>query len=89
MFNEYFLQQCKVTIDNSTLPLYNLITNSNLASIIMNHKHILDIIKNINVNNAHGPDNISGRMIEFCGDNITLPLTIIFTNIINTEIFPS
>ena len=49
---------------------------------------ILDIIKNLNVNKAHGSDNISGRMIQLCGENLTLPLNIIFTNIINTGIFP-
>ena len=28
-------------------------------------------------------------MIELCGENITLPLNIIFKNIIDTEIFPT
>ena len=55
----------------------------------MSRKRILDIIKNINVNKTHGPDNISGRMIELFGDNITFSLSIIFTNSINTGIFPS
>ena len=47
----------------------------------------LDIIKNLNVNKAHGPDNISGGMIEHCEDSIALPLSINFNNIINTGIF--
>ena len=47
----------------------------------------LDIIKNLNVNKAHGPDIISGRMIELCEDSIALPLSINFNNIINTGIF--
>ena len=41
------------------------------------------------MNKAHGPDNISGRMIELCEDSIALPLSIIFNNIINTGIFPA
>ena len=49
----------------------------------------MDIIKSLNVNKAHGPDNISGRMIELCGDKITLPLSISFENVINTGIFPT
>ena len=49
----------------------------------------MDIIKSLNVNKAHGPENISGRMIELCGDKITLPLSAIFVNIINTVIFPT
>ena len=32
---------------------------------------------------------VSGRMIELCGDKITLTLSIIFVNIINTGIFPT
>ena len=50
---------------------------------------ILEIIKSLNVNKAHGPDNISGRIIELCCNKITLPLSIIFVNIINTGIFPT
>ena len=47
----------------------------------------LDIIKNLNVNKAHGPDIISGGMIELCEDSIALPLSINVNNIINTGIF--
>ena len=47
----------------------------------------LDIIKNLNVNKPHGPDIISGGMIELCEDSIALPLSINFNNIINTGIF--
>ena len=43
----------------------------------------------MNINNAHGPDDISCRMIHLCGENITLPLSIIFNNIINTGILPN
>ena len=42
----------------------------------------------MNVNKARGPDDISGRMIELCGENIARPLSIIFNNIIRTGIFP-
>ena len=47
----------------------------------------LDIIKNLYANKAHGPDNISGRMVELCEDSIALPLSINVNNIINTGIF--
>ena len=89
LFNNYFLDQCKPNNNDSTLPSFIQITPSNLVNITINQRLILDIIKNLNVNNAHGPDNISGRMIELCGENITLPLNIIFKNIIDTGIFPT
>ena len=50
---------------------------------------ISDILKTINVNKAHGPDKVSGRMIELCGDSLVLPLSIIFKNIIVSGVFPT
>ena len=88
LFNDYFLLQCKPINNNSALPDFNLVTKKRLDNIKINPKQISDIIKNLNVNKAHGPNEISGRMIEICGENITLPLSIIFNNIIKTGIFP-
>ena len=88
LFNDYFLEQCKPIMNGSVLPIFNLITNSKLDSIVISRNLILDIIKNINVNKAHGPDDITGRMIMLCGDNIVIPLSIIFDNILITGIFP-
>ena len=83
------MDQCKPITNDSTLPLFTQITCSNLDTIAITQQSILDIIKSLNVNKAHGPDNISGRMIELCGDKITLPSSIIFVNTINTRIFPT
>ena len=90
LFNDYILDQCKPIINDSTpYPIFTQITCSNLDTIAISQQSILDIIKSLNVNKAHGPENISGRMIQLCGDKITLPLNIIFVNIINTGIFPT
>ena len=89
LFNYYFLDQCKPIINDSTLPIFTQITCSILDTIAITQKSILDIVKSLNVNKAHAPDNISGRMIELCGDKIIIPLSIIFVNIINTGIFPT
>ena len=81
LFNYYFLDQCKPIINDSTLPIFTQITCSNLDTIAITQQSILDIIKSLNVNKAHGPDNISCRIIQLCGDKITLPLIIMFVNI--------
>ena len=73
LFNDYFLDQCKPIINDSTLPIFTQITCSSLGTIAITQQSILDIIKSLNVNKAHGPDNISGRMIELCGDKIIYP----------------
>ena len=79
--------QCKPITNDSTLPMFIQISHLSLGAITINRKLIFDILTSLNVNKARGPDNISGRMIELCGENITLPLSIIFNNIINTGIF--
>ena len=89
LFNDYFLDQYKPIIDDSTLPIFTQITCSNLDTIAITQQSILDIIKSLNDNKTHGLENISGRMFKLCGDKITLPLSIIFVNIINTVIFPT
>ena len=50
---------------------------------------IKDLLLGINVNKAHGPDDISAQMIQLCGTSLILPLKIIFSNIIHTGIFPA
>ena len=78
-----FLNECKMP----RIP--PLLVAGTLISVEINEELILQILKTINVNKAHGPDIITGRMIELCGDSLTLPLTIIFKNILNTGIFPT
>ena len=63
LFNDFFLIQCKPIANASTIPVFTPFTHSSLESITISQKQILDIVKNLNVNKAHGPDNISGRMI--------------------------
>ena len=58
-----------ITTTGNTRSMFTQISHSNLETviIIINSKLMFDIRKSINVNNAHGPGNISGRMIEFVG----------------------
>ena len=84
LFNDYFLDQCKTITNNSI----NQISPSSLQTILIDQKLIYDIIKNLNINKAHVPDNTSGHMIDLCGENISLTPSTIFQNIVNTGIFP-
>ena len=52
LFNDYFLDQCKPIINDSTLPIFTQITCSNLDTIAITQKSILDITKILNVNKA-------------------------------------
>ena len=48
-----------------------------LTSFDIKDDDILPIIKNLNVNKAHGWDQLSVRMIKTYGDSITFPLKLI------------
>ena len=89
LFNDYFREQCKPLNNNSNLPLSAPLTQSFIDTVEINQELILSIIKTINVNKTHGPNDISGRMIHLCGESIALPLSIIFRKIMETGILPT
>ena len=88
IFNNYFAKQCTPFQTNSKLPNLVYHTNERFSSIEITKNEINDIIKILKNNKAHGPDNISVSMIQLCGEDLCIPLRIIFQNIIETGIFP-
>ena len=90
IFNELFLEQCSPLMNASELPLVDItLTHSKLTTAVFSQEIASQILKSINTKKAHGPDNVSGRMIELCGDTLAFPLSIIFSNIFETGIFPT
>ena len=86
MFNNYFASQCTPIKNGSKLPNFSYKTGKILT--LFDIKDILSIIKNLNVDKAHGWDQLSIRMIKTCGDAITFPLKLIFKSMINEGVFP-
>ena len=64
-------------------------TDKRLNTISFKDSDITSIIKSLKPTKAHGADNISIRMIQLCGDSITLPLTLIFKFSLRNGIFPA
>ena len=87
-FSDFFSQQCKLVVNNSVLPNLTFLTNKRINHIIIEPNEIISLIRKINPNKATGSDGISGKMLLLCDDSITLPLQIIFTNILSTSIYP-
>ena len=87
-FNDYFASQCTPFINNSTLPAFSSFTDKIISDFEITENEINELLQGINTNKAHGPDDISANMIKLCGNHLTRPLKIIFTNILNTGIFP-
>ena len=88
VFNDYFAEQCTPFLTGSTLPPLFYHTTNRLSYFTVTKEEIIDVLKVLKTNKAHGSDNISVPMIHLCGDDLSIPLQIIFQNIIDTGIFP-
>ena len=89
LFNDFFSAQCNPFTNNSTLPNFVPLTDKTLSDFQISDNEIKELLAGLNVNKAHGPDEISANMLKICHESIILPLNIIFSNILNTGIFPS
>ena len=49
--------------------------------------HVIKIVRALDVNKAHGHDNVLDRMIKLCTNFVAYPLTLIFQNSAATGTF--
>ena len=89
LFNEYFSNQCKLIVNNSSLPVFDYITDKRIDSIPIKDNELLLLIRKLNPNKATGPDGISSQMLLICDNSAVLPLKLIFRNILETSIYPN
>ena len=87
-FNEYFSKQCKLIVNDSVLPILNYFTDKKIDHFVIDNDEILLLIRNLNPNKAAGSDGISGQMLLLCDDSISVPLQIIYNNILLTSLYP-
>ena len=67
--------------NNSKLPEnQTYITETKLSSFNIEDEDIYKIIKTLDINKAHGHDEVSIRMLKLCDKSIVKPLSIIFNN---------
>ena len=64
IFNDYFLLQCTTIDTGSVIPPYVPAPFSLLSDFPISDEKILNIIRSLNPNKAHGWDGISVRMIK-------------------------
>ena len=75
IFNKFFPEQCHPLNNASDLPANQIfLTQSRLGSLDFNEGELLQIIKALNINNAHGHDDISIRMVKICNKSLLKPL---------------
>ena len=88
LFNNFFVAQCQPFRNTSVLPNFHFLTPAKLASCEITTESILNILIGLNANKAHGPDDISVKMIKLCPNALCAPLKLIFNNILATGIYP-
>ena len=88
LFNDFFTKQCSLNINDSTLPIFESLTNKRIDNVRINDNEILSLIRNLNPNKATGSDGITGKMLLICDESAVLPLKIIFQNILDTSVYP-
>ena len=90
IFNSFFAKQCSILKTDSILPnKLTYFTNKQLNTATFEADKILSIIRSLDINKAHGCDDISVRMIKICDKSIINPLTNIFNTAQEFETFPS
>ena len=89
IFNKYFADQCTPLKNSSILPTRQIfLTQAKLRILNFNEEEILKIIRALNINKAHGHDDISIRMIKICDVSLLKPLTILFENSAKSSCYP-
>ena len=71
------------TILSQTTVSYQKINHilQKLSSSNIEDEDIYRIIKTLDINKAHGYDEVKIRMLKLCGESIVKPLSIIFSNV--------
>ena len=82
----FFSLQCFLIVNGSVLPDKSNLT---LDRIMISGSDILKTIRSLDINKAHGHDDISIRMLKICDDAIVEPLKMLFVNSVNQAGFPS
>ena len=89
LFNDYFVLQ-RTSLDTGNEIPDDIQRNSTLiGDFVISEEKIMNIIRSLNPNKAHGWDKISIRMIKISDISLVTPLKIIFTNCLKRGVFPA
>ena len=86
---EFFVKQCSTITTGSTIPTFLPQCDEILQDLIIDREKVLQLIRSLNSNKAHGWDGISAHMIKLCDSSIVEPLCLIFEKCIETGKYPS
>ena len=90
LLNNYFCKQSSVNDRHAQLPEYNssLSDDAYLNNIIITAQDVTDVLKNLKVGKASGPDCINPRLLKEGAEVLSEPLSKIFNLSIDKAYFP-
>ena len=60
-----------------------------LEDIEVSPRKILELIRSLDSNKAHGRDDVSISMLKICDEAVVLPLKLIYTNCLEKGVYPN
>jgi hypothetical protein len=89
MFNNYFYSVFTQPTPLHHLPDIPTFEHQSLGNIQIYEADVLDILENLDVSKAIGPDGISPKVLKECASEIVSPLCFIFNLSISTGKLPN
>ena len=78
LLNDYFCSISTINDANINLPEFNIRTESSLLNVNIETSEVIDVLSNLQLNKAVGPDGISHRMLQHTCHSIATPLCKLF-----------
>ena len=88
ILNDYFTSISTIDDQMTSLPQFNLKTQASLHNFYITNENITDVLSNLSINKATGPDSISHRMLKETSQTVCNPLRIIFNRSIQEQKYP-
>ena len=82
-----FFLQCTTIDTGSEIPQDIPVTTTLISDFAISEEKILNIIRSLNINKAHGCDEISLRMIKLSGGALVLPLKLFLQTVCSVVSF--
>ena len=74
IFNDFFVKQCSLLKNDVVLPALFPRTSLILEDIEVSPRKILELVRSLDSNKAHGCDDVSISMLKICDEAIVLPI---------------
>ena len=89
MLNKFFSMQTVINDQNKHPPQVPLATDSILDSIHISEQDVRDVLKNLDVKKACGPNHINPHFLKEAAHILSQPLSILFNRSLSQGYFPS